>query len=218
MTDFAAARRHMVDCQIRTNKVFAPALVAALAETPREAFLPEAERGLAYVDGDLACGKGRRLMAPMVFARLVQALDVAPGDIALDIGCGTGYSSAILARLASTVVAVECDAELAEAAQANLAALGIDNAVVVDGALAAGYPEQAPYDAIVLSGAVPEISEALTGQLAEGGRLGAVVRPPNGVGRAVRATRHGGAVSRRTVFDAGAPMLPGFEVETEFVL
>ncbi len=218
MADFAAARLHMVNSQIRTNKVFGTALVAALSETPREIFVPEPMRAVAYVDEDIDCGNRRHLMEPMVFARLVESLDIRPTDIVLDIGCGSGYSSAILARLASTVVAVEADAALADNAQANFSQLGVDNVVVVDGPLAAGYPDQAPYNAILLSGAVPELSQTLTDQIADGGRLAAIVRPPGGVGRAVLATRIGGVVSRRAVFDANTPVLPGFEVEKGFVL
>ena len=218
MADFAAARQHMVDSQIRTNKVIGTALVAALSQTPRETFVPEAMRAVAYVDEDLACGNGRHLMEPMVFARLVQMLEIEDGDIVLDIGCGTGYSSAVLSRLASTVVAVESDAVLAQTAQANLAGLGIDNVVVVDGRLEAGYPDQAPYNAILLGGAVAELSSALTAQLADGGRLCAIVRPNGGVGRAVRANRIGEIVSQRAVFDANTPMLPGFEAAKGFVL
>ncbi len=218
MTDFAAARRFMVDCQIRTNNVFGEALVEALAETPRELFVSEDSRAVAYIDSDIACGGGRRLMAPMVFARLVELLDPLPGDVVLDIGCGSGYSSAVLARLAMTVFAVECDPALARAAEANLAALGVDNVVVVDTGLAGGYRDQAPYDGILLEGAVPGLSAGLTDQLADGGRLCAVVKPPGGVGRAVRAIRFGEVVSSAAAFDAGAPMLPGFETAREFVL
>ena len=218
MVDFAAARKHMVDSQIRTNKVFGTALVDALLQTPREMFVPEPVRAVAYVDEDIDCGNRRHLMEPMVFARLVELLAVAPTDIVLDIGCGSGYSSAILAQLASTVVAVEADGDLAQDAQANLARLGIDNVVVVVGPLRSGYPDQAPYNAILLGGAVPELSQTLTDQIAESGRLGTVVRPPGGVGRAVLAMRLGGVVSHRAVFDANTPMLPGFEVARGFVL
>ena len=218
MTDFAAARQHMVDSQIRTNKVFGAALLAALSRTPREIFVSEPMRAVAYVDEDIDCGNRRRLMEPMVFARLVELLAVAPADIVLDIGCGSGYSSAILARLASTVVALEADGELAGRAQTNLARLGIDNVVVVVGPLQSGYPDQAPYNGILLGGAVADLSPALTDQIADGGRLGAVVRPPGGVGRAILATRIGGVVSRRAVFDASTPILPGFEAEEGFVL
>lgn len=218
MADFAAARQHMVDSQIRTNKVFGPELVAALLEVPREIFVPDALRPVAYIDKDLDCGNRRHLMEPMVFARLVELLGIATDDIVLDIGCGSGYSSAILSRLASTVVAIEADVALAQMAQTNLSGLGIDNVVIIEGILAAGYPDQAPYNGILLGGAVGEISPAMTDQLADGGRLCGILRPPGEVGRAVLATRIGTVISRQAVFDANTSMLPGFEVDEGFEL
>jgi len=218
MTQFAAQRRSMVDSQLRTNRVTHDALIAAMLEIPRERFVPERLSRVAYVDQDLPLGGGRFLMEPMVFARLVQALAVSPGDVVLDIGCGSGYSSAVLARLCSTVVALESDPVLAETARRNLADIDIDNVVVVDGQLETGYPDQAPYDAILMGGAVPETGETLTGQLTERGRLSAVVAKGAGPGRAVCATRIGDTVSVRTLFDANAPGLPGFETIEGFVL
>ena len=123
----------MVDSQLRTNRVVDEALIAALSELPREDFVPDRLAAVAYVDADLPLDGGRFLMEPMVFARLVQLLAVAPGDIVLDIGCASGYSSAVLARLCSTVVALECDPALAETARRNLARAAIDNVIVVDG-------------------------------------------------------------------------------------
>lgn len=218
MAQFAAQRRSMVDSQLRTNKVVDEALLSALLEIPRERFVPDRLASVAYVDKDLPLDGGRFVMEPMVFGRLVQLLVVSPGDVVLDIGCGTGYSSAVLARLCSTVVALECDSGLAETARRNLAESDIDNVFVVDGPLSEGYPDQAPYNAILIGGAVPEIGAALTGQLAESGRLAAVVADGPGPGRATCATRSGDGVSRRVAFDANTLPLPGFEKTERFVL
>lgn len=218
MAEFAVQRRSMVDSQLRTNKVVDRALLAALLELPRERFVPDRLAPVAYVDEDLPLAGGRFLMEPMIFARLVQSLAVSPSDIVLDIGCGPGYSSAVLSRLCSTVVALECDSGLAETARRNLARFDIDNVIVVDGPLAAGYPEQAPYNAILLGGAVPEIGTALTGQLAENGRLAAVVAEGSAPGRAICAARGGAGVSVRVAFDANTLPLPGFEMTERFVL
>jgi len=215
MLDFAAVRRNMVEHQIRTNEVTDESLLAALAEVPRERFVPESLRGVAYIDEDLPLKKGRFLMEPMVFARLLQLAQVSPSDMVLDIGCTTGYSTAVLARLANTVVALESDPELAAAATATLAELGYDNTVVVTAPLAAGYAKQAPYDVIVFGGAVPRVPEKISRQLAEGGRLVAVVG--DGVGRGTLMTRTRGIAASRPVFDAATPVLPDFAIEQGFV-
>ena len=156
-------------------------------------------------------------MEPMVLARLRQAARPEPDDIALDLGCTTGYATAILSRLVATVVALEGDADLAAEANRTLSELEIDNAVVVEGPLTEGYPKQAPYNVIVLGGAVAEILPAIGDQLADGGRLVAVVKREPGMGRATLMQRNGGVVSSRILFDASVPMLPGFEVEPGFV-
>ena len=152
-----------------------------------------------------------------MFARLLQAAAIAPTDLVLDIGCATGYSTAVLARLAATVVAVESDRGLAKTAVALLAELDTNNAVVVEGELKAGYAKQAPYDAIVLGGAVEQVPPAITDQLAEGGRLAAVVADGSSVGVGVLMLRARGALLRRVLFDAAVPPLPGFEAERGFV-
>jgi protein-L-isoaspartate(D-aspartate) O-methyltransferase len=217
MVDFAAARWNMVESQLRTNKVTDLRLLDAFETVPRERFVPEPLRGIAYIDQDVALGDGRFVMEPRVLARLLQAAEPGPDDMALDLGCGSGYATAILSRLAATVVALEDDAALAAAANRTLAELEIDNAVVVEGRLAEGYPKQAPYNVILLGGAVAEIPAAITDQLAEGGRLVTVVSAGPGLGRATLMRRDAGVVASRVLYDAVLPMLPGFEAEPGFV-
>lgn len=216
MTDFVAARKQMVDSQLLPNKVTDARLIEAMSAVPREAFLPQARRGVAYMDEDAQVAPGRYVIAPMVFARLLQAAAVSDTDAVLDVGCATGYSTAVLARIASVVVAVEEDAALAAQASANLASTGVENAAVAAGPLNAGYPAQAPYDVIVLEGSVEEVPAPLLGQLNEGGRLVAVLAG-RGIGKATLYTRTGGVIGHRQLFDAGLPPLPGFAREAGFV-
>jgi protein-L-isoaspartate(D-aspartate) O-methyltransferase len=217
MPDYSLARKNMVDCQVRPNKVSDARVLQAMRDVPREIFVDRRLSGIAYVDEDVPLGGGRYLIEPMLMGRLLQGLAVAPGDVVLDVGCASGYSSALLAKLASAVVALESDPGLAAAAVRNLAELGIDNVVVVEAPLADGHPRQAPYDAILLAGAVAEPPKALCGQLAERGRMCAVVRPAAGPGKATLFVNSGGIVSRRDMFDANTPMLPGFAARPEFV-
>lgn len=217
MTEFAAARLNMVESQIRTNKVTDQRVITAFETVPRELFVGEARRGIAYVDEDLEVAPGRYLMEPMVLARLLQAANFRPGDIALDIGCATGYSTAILAQLAETVVGVESDRELREEANRTLNALDVDNAVVVEGALDTGYQKQAPYDVIVFQGGVSAVPDVIKRQLSEGGRLVAVVCDEGGIGRATLVQRQIESFSTRILFDASTPLLPGFAREAGFV-
>ncbi|HJO73017.1 MAG: protein-L-isoaspartate O-methyltransferase [Rhodospirillales bacterium] len=207
--DFASARHNMVENQIRANRVTDPVVISAMTELPREVFVPEQLQGIAYVDEDIVLGQGRCLMEPMVLARLLQGAVVQSSDVVLDVGCGSGYSAAVLARMASTVVALEPDAGLAARANEIIAELGIDTVTVVEGPMKDGWSEQAPYDVILFDGAVPEVPSAIRDQLAEGGRLVAVIAG-RGMGKAVLITRHGGTYSRCTVFDAATSSLPGF--------
>ena len=217
MADFAAARLNMVESQLRTNKVTDLRLLGAFETVPRELFVPEPLRGIAYIDEDVALGGGRFVMEPRVLARLLQAAQPGPEDVALDLGCGSGYATAILSRLVATVVALEDDAALATAVNRTLGELEIDNAVVVEGRLTEGYPKQAPYNVILLGGAVAEVPAAIADQLAEGGRLVTVVSAGPGLGRATLMRRDGGVISSRVLYDAALPVLPGFEAEPGFV-
>lgn len=222
MQDFALARAHMVDSQIRTNDVTDHRLIAALFDIPRERFVPAGRRALAYIDEDIPLdgasgGETRYLMEPMPFARLVQLADIGAGDVVLDVGCATGYSSAVLARLAEAVVALESDEALAAVANETLPALEVGNVAVVSGPLAAGYPDEGPYDVIFVNGSVEEVPQALFDQLREGGRLVAVVTDERGVSQAWLFTRRGGQTSGRPAFNAWAKPLPGFRKPKVFV-
>lgn len=217
--DFQAARRNMIDCQVLPNRVTDQRVISAMADLPREAFVPEGKCAIAYVDEALPVGGGRYMMEPMITARLLQAAHIGPEDLVLCIGCGTGYTPALLSKLANTVVAVESDKALAKKAQEAISAQGIDTVAVIDGKMSNGYPKQAPYNVIFFDGAVPQIPEKIEKQLAEGGRLVAVCSTPGRMlGRAILATRYGDTVSRRDLFDAGTPDLPGFELAEAFSL
>lgn len=213
------ARRMMVDGQIRTSDVTDPRIVAAMLDLPRERFLPQGQADLAYLDLDVPVGAGagtpgRWLLKPMVFAKMVQAAQVRDTDRVLDVGCATGYSSAVLARLARSVVAIEEDPNLAELAQANLAQIG--NVKVVRVRLMEGWAPEAPYNVIFLNGASEIEPRTLFGQLADGGRLiAAFGRPPGG--RAILYRSIAGNVSGWPVFDAAAHVLPGFVAAPQFV-
>jgi protein-L-isoaspartate(D-aspartate) O-methyltransferase len=222
MEDYAAARTKMVDSQLRTTDVTDYAVLAAMGEIPRERFVPARMRPLAYIDEDIAVKDGaagtaaRYLMEPAPFARLVQLAEIGPSDIVLDVGCATGYSTAVLARLTYSVVAVEVDAELAALASSTLVDLGIANAAVVTGPLREGYASEGPYDAIFVGGAVEVVPEGLFAQLKAGGRLVAVV----GYGRAAAATvftRTDGEIGSRIAFNAHVQPLPGFAKPKAFV-
>lgn len=217
--DYAAARHNMVDNQIRTNRVIDTAVLDAMLLVPRELFVPKQMRGIAYVDEDLELGNGRYLTEPLVLARLLQLAEVRPSDVALVVGCGTGYAAAVLARMASTVVALESDPDLATRAGGLLSELGADNVAVVTGPLKDGYAGQGPYDVILIDGGVQEIPPGLCNQLTEGGRLVAIVMGENrlGMGRGTLVTRIGATFARREAFDAGTPLLPGFARDHGFV-
>jgi protein-L-isoaspartate(D-aspartate) O-methyltransferase len=222
MMDFVAARRIMVDSQVRPSDVTDLRIIAAMRALPRERFLPPEHADLAYLDFDVPAtvteaGKPtRRLLKPMVLAKLIQAAEIADGDHVLDVGCATGYSSAILARLAHAVVALEQDAGLAELARDNLRALGGSKVEISIGPLSSGWPPRAPYDVIVVNGAFEIVPKALLRLLKPGGRLvGVLGRGP--LGKAMLYCSIGGESGGRPIFDATAPLLPGFTAPAVFV-
>jgi len=209
------ARLAMIAGQIRPNKVSDGRVVGAMRAVPRECFLPKSLRGIAYLDEDLEVAPGRFLMEPMVFAKLLMEAEIRPTDAVLDIGCITGYSTAVLARLGEAVVGAEETPQLVERAGENLNAQGVDNAVVVQRHLPLGAPEQGPFDVIVLEGAVEVIPETLIEQLAEGGRL-VCVRRREGRSSGYLLTKAGGVTGGREVCDAFTPLLAGFAAPRKF--
>lgn len=211
------ARTNMIEGQIRPNKVTDDRLLEALAEVPRESFVPEGNAAVAYVDEKIALGNDRYLMEPMVLARLIQALEIKPDDVVLEIGAGTGYAAALLSKLATTVVVVEEIPALSYIAMAQLQKLGRDNVAVITNPLVAGYPKQAPYDAILIAGGVSVMPEGILAQIAEGGRLVAVEMGKGPMGQAKLWQRVGGVISSRPLFDAGIEILPGFAPKPGFV-
>jgi protein-L-isoaspartate(D-aspartate) O-methyltransferase len=211
MTDFAAARRHMVDGQVRTADVTDLRIISAMLEVPRERYVPPQAAGLAYLDLGLglkdAGAATRSLLKPMVLARLIQAADLAADAKVLVIGCATGYSAAVLARIAGQVIALEQDEKLRAAALATLA--GQSNVTVVNGPLVDGWKPGAPYDAILVDGAIEELPDVLARQLKDGGRLVCVLGTSPGAS-AMLYRQSGGDLSGRAIFDAAAGVLPGF--------
>lgn len=219
MPDYALSRQHMVECQLAPDGVTDPAIRAAFSVVPREDFVPAPLRGLACLDEEISFGDGRFLLAPSVHARLLAAAAPKSSDIALDIGGGNGYPAAILSHLVSTVIALESEEPRLLAAAKLWAGLSVCTVAGVRGAPEKGVQAHAPYDLIVINGAVARIPDEITAQLAPGGRLVAVVREnPQAQGRAVLVLREEGNIfSRRTLFDASVPYAPGFLPKPDFV-
>lgn len=223
--DYAELRLTMVDRQIRTFGVTEHALIARFLEVPREKFVPASAKSLAYSDLPLRIDTGesepRRLLTPMVLARLLQDAEVRPQDKVLDVACGTGYSTAIIAGLAKQVIALESAAQLQAAIKSNLASIGLDGLQVFAGPLADGVPAHAPFDLILVNGAVEARLERLFEQLREGGRLVTLRRAPRDPDRnachAILFEKIAGQVSSRMLFDATAPILGAFRAEPQFV-
>jgi protein-L-isoaspartate(D-aspartate) O-methyltransferase len=217
MTDFTLARRNMVDGQLRPNRVTNGQLLAAIGTLPREKFLPDGLRSVAYSDEDVPLGSGRFLMEPMVLARLIQTLQPRETDRALVVASGRGYGAALLARLVKSVVAVESDAALAAVAGTTIKELGLANIDQQVGSLEAGAPASGPYDVILIEGAVRQVPLAILEQLVDGGRMGVIIAgPPGALGSAQLFVKEGGVASGRPLFDAGTPALPGFAPPPRF--
>ncbi len=216
MMDFESARTKIVDNQIRTTDVTSHSVLQAFLSVPREEFVPANLKAIAYIDDDLEIAPGRYLMEASPLAKLLQLARIGKDDLVLEVGCGTGYVSALLSLLAGSVVSVEADDDLCARAGDVLSRFGYDNVAVVPSEMETGYPAEAPYDLIFVNGAVEEVPSALLDQLRDGGRLVAVV----GYGNAAQAKlliKEQGAVSQSSHFNASVKPLPGFRRERTFV-
>lgn len=211
----------MVDNQLRTTDVTDKPLLQAFFDVPREKFVAAARLPLAYIDDDVlvapatAESRARYLMQPSPFAKLAQLAGIQPEDVVLDIGCATGYSAAILSRIAGSVIALESDKNLADQATSILSESGYDNVVVVNAPLENGYPSEAPYDVVIIEGSVDQVPSTLFGQLKNGGRL-VVVEGAGNAGKAMLYGKNEGVISGRRAFNSAVKPLPGFEKVAEF--
>lgn len=217
MADYQTRRTMMVDTQVRPSDVTKFPIIDALLDVAREDFVPDNKRDAAYVGQDIDLGQGRVLLEPRTMAKMLDAADVQPSDIVLDLGCGLGYSTAILAHMADFVVAVEEDAGWADEAQKALSSHGFDNAAVFEGVLAEGAAKSGPYDLVILQGAVEVIPDAIAAQVKEGGRIVAIFAE-GALGEVRVGHKIDGVLNWRMAFNAGAPVLAGFEKEAAFVL
>ncbi|MGZ5937350.1 MAG: protein-L-isoaspartate O-methyltransferase family protein [Rhizomicrobium sp.] len=216
MSDYAVQRFNMVETQVRPNDVTDPRIHAAMNAVARERFVPTAKRAIAYADLPVEVAQGRYLPDPRTFAKLLQLAAIHATDNVLDVACATGYSTVVIARLAKSVTALEQDADLVRIASEMVPTSGASNATVVQGGLTEGCKQKAPYDVIFINGAVETVPDSLLNQLAEGGRLVAIVR--DGMqGRAQIFVREKGRLGSREDFDSGTPLLAGFRKVVGFV-
>lgn len=207
----------MVDTQVRPSDVTKFPIIDAMLDVPREIFVPAALREAAYIGENLDIGDGRTLLEPRTLAKMLEALDIEPHHVVLDVGCGLGYSTAVLARLGDFVVGLEDDEARADEAQSILSEQGVDNAAIISGDLVEGSEKSGPYDVILLQGAVESVSESLIGQLREGGRI-ACIFAEDALGVVRIGHKIDGRVNWRFAFNASAPVLPGFHKPAAFSL
>ncbi|MFZ1469087.1 MAG: protein-L-isoaspartate O-methyltransferase [Paracoccaceae bacterium] len=217
MSEFASRRMMMVDTQVRPSDVTKFPIIDAMLQIPREVYVPRGQQEAAYIGVNIDLAPGRVVLEPRTLAKMLDALDIQPTEIVLDLGCGLGYSAAVMARLADTVVAVEEDADLAAEAQHVLSQEGVDNAVVVAGPLAEGAARHGPYDVITIEGGIECLPEALAAQLKEGGRIAAVFME-GALGTVKIGLKQDGRITWRFAFNATAPVVPGFGRTKGFAL
>jgi protein-L-isoaspartate(D-aspartate) O-methyltransferase len=214
--DFDLAREIMVDSQIRPNDVTDPRIVSAFLSTPREVFVPNARKGVAYSELEITTSPGRALWIPRDTAKLIKMAAIQPSDVVLVVGAGAGYEAALISHLADTVIALEETTQLVEAMSQRFAAIGVDRAAPVDGPLAKGLPGQAPFDVIYVAGMVEVLPDAWAEQLRDGGRMVAVIADEGGMGRGKVFTKAGNTVSAREGFDCCPPRFTAFDRKPSF--
>ncbi|NNK78100.1 MAG: protein-L-isoaspartate O-methyltransferase [Litoreibacter sp.] len=215
MIDFETSRTMMVDTQVRPSDVTKFPIIDAMLSVKREAFVPPSKREVAYMGENLDLGDGREMLEPRTLAKMLDALDLQRDEMILVIGCGLGYSSAVLACMVEAVVAVEESAEMAREAESILGEQGADNVAVIEAPLAQGDAKHGPYDVIVVEGAVEHVPDTILAQLKEGGRIAALFAE-GALGECRLGYKHNGNVTWRMAFNAGAPVLPGFEAPRAF--
>ncbi|QBX99391.1 protein-L-isoaspartate O-methyltransferase [Rhodophyticola sp. CCM32] len=215
MIDFKSRRTIMVDTQVRPSDVTKFPIIDAMLSVPREVYMPDGKRDLAYVGAHVDLAPGRVVLDPRVMAKLLDVLDVMQGDLVLDLGCGLGYSAALLAHMAEAVVAIEEDPALAAEAESILSSEGVDNAAVLNAPLTEGSAKHGPYDVICVEGAVERVPEAIIDQLKEGGRIAAIFMD-GALGECRHGVKRNGQINWRMTFNATAPVLPGFEAAFSF--
>lgn len=214
--DFDSAREIMVDSQIRPNDVTDPRIVSAFLRTPREVFVPNSRKGVAYSELEIETSPGRALWTPRDTAKLIKLADFRSSDLVLVIGAGAGYEAALISHLADTVIALEETTQLVDAMSQRFAAVGVDRAAPVEGPLAKGLPEQAPFDVIYVAGMIETVPDTWAAQLREGGRLVAVIADAGGVGRGKVFTKAGETLASREGFDAYPPRFKAFDRKPSF--
>ncbi|TDL84313.1 protein-L-isoaspartate O-methyltransferase [Palleronia sediminis] len=217
MSDFAEARRVMVDTQVRPSDITLFPIIEAMLSIPREEFVPSAMRSTAYLGEHIPIGPDRVILDPRTLAKLLETADIQPTHLVLDLGAGHGYSTAVIAHLAEAVVAVEPDEALAREAESALAEAGIDNAAVECAELVDGAPAHAPYDVIVVQGGVQVVPDAIIAQLREGGRIVCLFIEGH-LGTCRLGIKVDGRMNWRYAFNGDAPVLPGFAKVPEFSL
>lgn len=217
MSTNATRRRMMVDTQVRPSDVTKFPIIDAMLSVPRELYVPEAAREAAYAGENVALGDGRVVLEPRSLAKMLDALAIRSEDMVLDVGCGLGYSTAVIAQMAEAVVALEEDESLASEAEAVLTSEEVDNAAVVTGPLAEGAAKHGPYDVILFQGGVESLPDAFAEQLSEGGRI-ACIFMDGALGTVRLGHKSNGRITWRYAFNAGAPVLPGFSASAEFAL
>lgn len=217
MVDYSARRTMMVDTQVRPSDVTKFPIIDAMLSVPREVYVPDALREAAYVGENVDLGGGRVVLEPRTLAKLLDAVDVQPGHVVLDLACGLGYATAVIAQIADFVVGVEDDADLAREAETLLAEQGVHNAAVMNGSLTKGAAKSGPYDIIITQGAVEQVPEGILDQLREGGRI-ACIFAESALGVVRIGHKIDGQISWRFAFNASAPVLKGFEKTKIFAL